>query len=417
MATIDYSPIRSLRIRNFRQLGNVDLQFDTPIVTVVGENDAGKTSVMLALGVVGLNAHSSKQRKYIKRGTSAFGLSLNLADGTEVRRIKASNQNSLQIYRGEEVILDLMKFDNPSLQPVELEKVMGLLKDSSTGEILNIRTYNDRLIFAQTTSGDNYKIIYELLKVSNLVRAIKKGNEEAGYLKKQINNNAILIEHTLNSLREIKQVNIEPLLITRKNLGNIMGIFDKADKAMEKKAIVDRYNTDTLISIQSLNAVDTGIIQRALRAIEYNKYIKNIEQMHCIGLIDSVENVDTDLINKVSRAINTKKKIDSIQVKSADDLESLKGIDTGILVKLENAIHKKEMIANTKSVEVNAESIDLAVITGLSRAMNIMAEIADKDRKADSINAEIAEIKEALKESGAKYKICPNCGEVVIIDE
>lgn len=417
MATVEYSPVQSLKIRNFRQLGSVDLEFDRPIITVVGENDAGKTSIMLALGVVGLNAHGTKQKKYIKRGTSGFGLSLGLADGTEIRRIKTATQNSLQIFNGEQVILNLFKFDNPSLQPLELEKVMGLLKDSSTGEILNIRTYNDRLIFAQTTSGDNYKIVYELLKVSNLVRAIKRGNEEANSLKKQINNNTILIEHTLSSLRDIKPVNIEPLIIMRNNLKGILATADKAQKAKDKKATVEMYNRETLQSIQSLKAVDSRTYEKAYRALEYLKNIKDIEQMHSISLIGEVQSVDVALIQKARRALSTLEDLNNINIKSEADLATLSEIDTGVISRLKSAVDKKHLVEGIANIEVTAEAIDTTILDKSRKAVELLRQIMEGEERANAINQEIGEISEKLKQSGVAYKICPNCGEVVIVDD
>lgn len=410
---MEYSPITEFKIRNFRQLANVDLNFDRPIVTVVGENDAGKTSIILALAVCGLNAYATKQKKYIKRGKNAFGLSLSLEDGTEIRRIKSSTQNSLQIYRGEDVILDLSKIDNPSIQPLELEKVMGLLKDGSTGEILNIRTYNDRLIFAQTTSGDNYKIIYELLKVSNLVKAIKRGSEESSKLKKSINDNAILIEHTLNNLREIKQVNIEPLLIMRNGLIEKWKKSHKVRQAVDKKQIIDKYNNDTLGLVDRLHIINGGQYEKLIKAINSNKFIN--ENNINTSLIEKVQAIDILSYNKLSKALMLISGNTDV-TKIYNQISKLSTIDTPIN-KLAQAINNLYKLKDIKELDVNAELIDTVLIEKIEKVSNTYQYIKSLNDKIKDLTSSIDNMVETLKDSGIKYKICQNCGEVVLLDE
>ena len=51
MAT-KYSPIKQIWIKDFRNIGEVKVNFDeSPIVSLIGENEAGKTSVVKAFSV------------------------------------------------------------------------------------------------------------------------------------------------------------------------------------------------------------------------------------------------------------------------------------------------------------------------------------------------------------------------------
>ena len=415
---MEYSPINSIQIRNFRQLGSVDLNFDTPIITLVGENDAGKTSTILAIAVCGLNAHSSKQKKYIKRGTNAFGVGISLFDGTEIQRIKSSTQNSLQIKRGNEVLLNLTKIDNPSIQPVELEKVMGLLKDTSTGEILNIRTYNDRLMFAQTTGGDNYKIVYELLKVSNLVQAIKRGNEETSGYKKKINNNAILIEHTLNSLRNIKLINIQPLIITKNNLIQKSSTLIKLSKAVRVTNQIKGINQSNIGQLQSLNEINISLFDKLSRALIASRITLNKSQS--IEELSRQEEIDTGIIIKIKKAIKDIKAIKQDNTIVPKEIDSLSVISEAVLNKLTKA--KQTVIRIRKGSLMGADivkdstPIDQNQYNKIERAVTLSKVIKNIDDTISTKQQEILEISNSIKESGIKYKICNNCGEVVIIE-
>lgn len=415
---MDYSPIKVFKIRNFRQLKSVDIVFDTPIITLVGENDAGKTSVILALAVCGLNAFATKQKKYIQRGANAFGLGMGLADGTEIQRIKSkSTQNLLTISKGEKIILNLTKFDNPSLQPVELEKVMGLLKDSSTGEILNIRTYHNKLIFAETTAGDNYKIIYEMLKVSNLVRALRRGNEEASDYKKKINNNAILIEHTLNSLREIKDINIEPLLISKQTILSKKNTYITSKRCIELKKEISKINTSSISQIQSLVSINIETYNNLQNAVRAKNSIESISNKQALDLMDKVSLIASESVEKLKRCIDIQRYLQGLHIKSCSELETLLAIDSNTITQLEQAIIKKNQIKNIKDISLTADLIDVDVINKLNAIINTKNIIHTFDNELSKINSQIEELRDAIKESGINYKICSNCGEVVLMDD
>ena len=95
----NYSPLSKLYIRNFRNLGDVEISFkESPIVTLVGENEAGKTSVIKAFATCALHANPRDQKDCIRDGTKMFGVAIELEDGTRVTRIKElTGINSYQI--------------------------------------------------------------------------------------------------------------------------------------------------------------------------------------------------------------------------------------------------------------------------------------------------------------------------------
>ena len=122
----DYSPIRKLYIRNFRNLGDVELDFSkSPIITLVGENEAGKTSVIKAFTTCALHANPRDQKDYIRDGTRMFGVSIELENGQRVTRIKeASGINSYQITDSQGNLV----FNTNKLAeglPEEVQKIIG----------------------------------------------------------------------------------------------------------------------------------------------------------------------------------------------------------------------------------------------------------------------------------------------------
>ena len=52
-----YSPIKKIYIKNFRNIGEAVIDFEeSPIVSLIGENEAGKTSVVKAFSVCALHS-------------------------------------------------------------------------------------------------------------------------------------------------------------------------------------------------------------------------------------------------------------------------------------------------------------------------------------------------------------------------
>lgn len=84
-----YSPIKTIRVKNFRNIGDVELSFeDSPIITLVGSNEAGKTSIIKAFAACALHANPREQKDWIRDTTKMFGVEINLEDGTQLVRVK-----------------------------------------------------------------------------------------------------------------------------------------------------------------------------------------------------------------------------------------------------------------------------------------------------------------------------------------
>ena len=93
-----YSPIKTIYIKNFRNIGEATIDFDeSPIVCLIGENEAGKTSVVKAFAVAALHAYPRDQKDFIRDGTNGFGVCLELKDGSKITRIKTSTLNKYTV--------------------------------------------------------------------------------------------------------------------------------------------------------------------------------------------------------------------------------------------------------------------------------------------------------------------------------
>lgn len=123
----NYSPIKKVYIKNFRNLSEVILDFTkSPIITLLGDNEAGKTSVIKAFSACALHASPREQKEWIRDNTNMFGVAIELEDGKVISRIKEEQGvNSYQIADNGTVTWRTNKITDGL--PMEVQNLMELL--------------------------------------------------------------------------------------------------------------------------------------------------------------------------------------------------------------------------------------------------------------------------------------------------
>ena len=426
----NYSPIKALYIKNFRNLGEVTIDFkDSPIVCLVGENEAGKTSVVKAFGVCAHHVSPRDQKDYIRDGTSMFGVAIELEDGTLIKRVKSNRANMYNVTRPDGTVWESTTLSEGL--PAEVDRLMGLIEEPETKELLHIRTYEDKLLFVVTPASTNYKVMYEALKVSQLTQAIKRGSDEANSLKSKISNNEVSIQSFTNMLKGVKVYDTSILLRVRDRLQEQMSVLEKLNRGIEvlEKLESVKRNLGALGKVLTgeVKPVDTEL---ALRLQKVNSLLSEIDRskrmLNCIEKVESLENIDAGCISKLDSAITRKydlerKKRESqslIQIASAKEVPEL------LISNLERAreVSKRLSCLTTAVSRVNTtgcepvEQSDLDILNKLSRAIHMLKSGGEQRGRLDKINDSIEEIMGYLKDSGVAVATCPRCGESVVVD-
>ena len=428
----NYSPLSKLYIRNFRNLGDVEISFkESPIVTLVGENEAGKTSVIKAFATCALHANPRDQKDCIRDGTKMFGVAIELEDGTRVTRIKElTGINSYQISdANKNVVWSTNKLAEGL--PLEVQKLMGLIAEPETGEFLHVRTYEDKLLFVVTPNSTNYKVMYNALKVEQLTKAIKNGSNEANTLKNAINTNELSIQTLGIQLRGIKVVDTEPLINVRdrlksqldllNKLESVKKLIDSSDKCEEQLgalALLDRFN------LQPVSEVLANKLNNASRLLNKNNNSNIL--LSKLSDIDNITEIDTSILNRLNILYN---KIDELNVKIRDAGELVSVINLseisesvaihinrlGTLINtVKTDTYKLNKIDIADCEEIKQSSID--AINKLSKVPYMLDKIKTNSDELQKMNQYITQVQDYLKQCGVAVEACPNCGEAVIFD-
>lgn len=430
MAT-KYSPIKQIWIKDFRNIGEVKVNFDeSPIVSLIGENEAGKTSVVKAFSVCALHSTPKDQKDYIRDGTNGFGVEIELEDGTVITRIKTTTGNRYRVKNPDGTVYDTTKIDSSSA-PVEVQRVMGMIEEPETKEYLQVRTYEDQLLFVVTPASTNYKVMYDALKVDQITRAIKSGSKEVNELKHVIDANENGIQTLTNSLKAVKVYDITSLLNIKARLESELSVINSLEEAAR---LVDR--------IKRAEA-ELGAIAEIDKA-----GLQDISELEAVQISDSLSLLTK--LTRLNKLLSTYSLADTAENIDIPVYQSI--IDTYIKkVELDRAIFANEsMVRIGEAEEVN--EVELITMTSIAELRDKLSSLTNQLRRIDTAGAELIEqsdfntvtmlesvnagftrlgqletaykqcddycsqVQSYLKSLGAAVETCPNCGEDIVID-
>lgn len=426
-----YSPIETLLVKNFRNIGQVEIDFnDSPIVAFVGDNDCGKTSVSKAFTVCALHANPRDQKDYIRDGTNGFGVAIKLQDGSIISRIKTETMNRYQVDYPDGRIWETNKIDGGL--PVQVTELMGLIEEPETKEFLHIRTYEDQLLFVVTPASTNYKVMYDALKVDQITRAIRVGNTQANDLKATIARNEISVEALTNNLRGMRVVDIEPLVNIKERLVKHLEVLKKLKRAKE---ILDRIDSCTkqlgsLELIHSNNIKEINVVE-ATKLNEINRLLNNRNRLDNLLAINSkVEALEEIKLDQVARLNSVMEKSEELSrkissAKALVQLSDLKEIDEYSARQLNRAYSLLESV-NNKEKELSRlrideckliEQKDFDQVVKLNRIEQLLERNKLLDTEATKSETYVKQVKDYFKACGARVVTCDKCGEQMVIDE
>lgn len=430
MLVYNYSPIKSIKIKNFRNIGDIDLDFsESPIISLIGENESGKTSVVKAFGVCAAHQTPRSQKDYIRDGTLGFGVAIELQDGTMITRMKTTTANVYRVTNPDGTVWEAQKLE--SVVPKAVSDVMGLIEERETKELLQIRTYEDQLLFVITPASTNYRVMYDALKISQITRAIKAGNAEANELKAKINSAEGSIGTLENSLRDIRIFDLTPALNIKNKIISSMSILDSLDRAMDisedirvQKAQLGSMSAIAEAGLKEINEYTVQLVNSASRVL--SDLDKSTNSVKLYDSVANLEDVDIELAGKI---LSIQGRVESLNAARASagafvNLCSAEQIDENTLTMLNRAMTVHTSLARDKQALAAIDTSSINPITddtlGYLGKMQKIVEIESENKTnagyIEQINTYVNQIIQWMKSIGVATTDCPRCGESVIID-
>lgn len=430
MAT-KYSPIKQIWIKDFRNIGEVKVNFDeSPIVSLIGENEAGKTSVVKAFSVCALHSTPKDQKDYIRDGTNGFGVEIELEDGTVITRIKTTTGNRYRVKNPDGTVYDTTKIDSSSA-PVEVQRVMGMIEEPETKEYLQVRTYEDQLLFVVTPASTNYKVMYDALKVDQITRAIKSGSKEVNELKHVIDANENGIQTLTNSLKAVKVYDITSLLNIKARLESELavinsleeaaGLVDRIKRAEAELGAIAEIDKAGLQDISELEAVQiSDSLSLLTKLTRLNKLLSTY------SLADTAENIDIPVYQSIVDTYIKKVELDRaifanesmVRIGEAEEVNEVELITMTSIAELRDklsSLTNQLRRINTAGAELIEQS-DFNTATMLESVNAGFTRLGQLETAYKQCDDYCSQVQSYLKSLGAAVETCPNCGEDIVID-
>ena len=425
-----YSPISKIMIKNFQNIDELVLDFSkSPIIALVGDNESGKTSAIKAFSVCSLHHNPRGQNEYIRDNTNMFGVAIQLADGTLVVRQKDQSINAYRVIKDNKVIWESAKITDglPSI----IQDIMGMVAEPETKEYLQIRSYEDKLLFVVTPASVNYKVMYNSLKVEQLTRAIKIGNTEVNATKSQVAANEIAFDTLHSQLSDLQVLDLEQASIVKERLSEGLKVISKMDRAMSLKSrqkqaedamgvvrIIDTYG------LQEIPSLMIAHLTRASNVLErYRVASKLFQSFNDVESLNEVDYSDLNRMNsvreKVKESTRIKKECDEIE-----KVESMDYVDTqkiASLNKIRDKVQRMGEISKQLGV-IDISSVDeistdkVAIFRKLEDTRSKVLDINRWKSDMSTLESEIDRLNKLLINAGVEFETCPNCGTQVMID-
>ena len=372
--------IKSIEVENFMSIEHGRVEFDeSNIICLCGYNDSGKSAFTEAIEILFYDSYSRDQVAFIQDGKDYFKVTMEFDDNIVISKTKYSNGNGVWELSQSGTVLYTNRLDGAIASvdkvPEPIEKYLGVVYDEYTQSLLNVRRNRDKLLLVGTSGGDNYKIFNSILKSDLLAETSKRLNTDKNSLNAECNNKTNALQTMETEIDCMNCASEDSLQELNQRIASVAELYEQSG---------------TLEGIKQLkNEVDSFVDWGELQEVSADSFARlaEIKRLHDIisePIYDECTLIDTSRFDMLNAIKTYKEKAESIEIVPEIQVEG----NTEIM-------NRYEM---------------LKTIIDMSNTL----ERTDKEVKEISEQMEMIQ-KELVKYADEyKYKICPNCGTVVV---
>jgi exonuclease SbcC len=381
--------IKEVVLENVKSYERATLRFTEGVNAIIGENGAGKTTVLEAIGFTLFDSLPYKIGDFLRRGAKKGEIRVTFVagDGREyivVRKISENGTteyyvNDLEAGRVAEGTSEVTKWVKENLGiesdlKTIFENAMGVLQGKMTSQFLESPSVRDR-IFSPIIGIEGYK------------KAFEKSREYENYLKEKLIEIEKLIfglEKELE-LKQVLQLELEEFRKKKKTLENDYGVTRFRLKEAEKR-------------FKEIEKLKEKIDELKKKVIEKSGEINVIE--------DRLKNVEDNLsrLNELEKDIEGIKKDYEEYVSAEKNIKILESDEKELSARVDRLSAKRMALESIKgniaSLEKLLAEIELneKIIEKLKSPAEKELEISQKLQKIEIVEAELKQISGQINE-------------------
>lgn len=317
--------LKKLYIENFQSLKDVTIHFDeNGAYHIKGKHNIGKSAIVKAINTLFNNASRFKYSSFLRDNCDTFTIEGVFYDGGVVKLSRGANDfYEWHLPNNKSGVLE--KTDGKV--PVELVEYFNLYniyeKNTTTLKVsLNVRKPRNKLIFVDTTAGENYAYFQKAMRTEHFLSASKLAKSE----KREITNRKKVEQDKLIEYTDVLDT-VEKYYLTEKNL------FDKVEKQHE---IIEQEYVQVTQAKEMLAITDDLLVIK--REMNETANIKKND------VVTKIEDIDTVLI-EIQNLMQEQEKMASI-ISLANEVDEIETERTAIqktLTMLEQANLSQEI--------------------------------------------------------------------------
>ena len=300
------SKIVSIKIQNFMSIKDAFLEFDERgIISLCGYNDSGKSAITRLFEVMFYNKYPNDQVKFITDGEDFWSCVMTFSDGVVYTREKYADGKGFYELKTSEKVLFTNKLENGTFAampdvPEIISTYLGVIKDEATSQQVNVRRNSDDLFLVETTGGQNYKMLNNILRSEVLTTATTNLNADKNALNSEVSE-----KETVRQVYEeqYSSYDVAPIEQIDEVKAFIKNLEENSNRSKLVLSVIDLFNQLSNISIyEELKPIDTSRIVSLQNVVSLLKQTKQ-------PIYEEVKPIDTDRLNALRKIVALRKEL------------------------------------------------------------------------------------------------------------
>lgn len=169
--------IKRFLIKNFGPIREIELFFEkNKAYHFIGENDSGKSMIIDAMKALCHNIADIHVQKYVSDYAESFYLEGEDFDGNIITLERGAGLAVYSLRRSDGTfeVWDRVR----GSVPYEIEKIVNTYVDDTKDEKFNFRYADDKILFMNTTGGENYSFFQKAQRTDGVIKSLKRANKK-----------------------------------------------------------------------------------------------------------------------------------------------------------------------------------------------------------------------------------------------